>query len=132
MTKTEISKNQLIYLASLYSLESTSRIRQRRFERVQKLTALMLKDGYIVFSPIVYNHPLAIEYKLPPGWDFWKRIDTYYVNRCDSMLILKDEGWKNSIGVTAEIKMAQKTFKKIAFVCFDGDNKYWFEEYIEL
>ena len=31
------------YLASLYSLESTSEIRQQKFERVQKLTALNLK-----------------------------------------------------------------------------------------
>ena len=91
------SSSKLICLASLYSLDSTPEIRQKRYERAQALTALLLSNGYIVFSPIAYNHPIAIKFNLPPGWDFWEPIDTCYINKCDEMWILKDEGWDRSV-----------------------------------
>lgn len=120
--------NKLIYLASLYSINSTPEIRQERYERVQELTALMLLNGYIVFSPITYNHPIAIKFNLPPGWEFWEPIDTCYINKCDEMLILKDDGWNKSVGITAEIEIAKKINKKIRFVYYERD-AYWFEDY---
>lgn len=127
------TKNTLIYLASLYSLESTPKIRKERYERVQTLMAEMLIDGFIVFSPISYNHPIAKKFHLSAGWEFWKPIDSCYINKCDSMLILKDEGWERSVGITAEIKIAKKLRKEIGFVHFERDglgrNTYCFEKF---
>lgn len=122
------SKNTLIYLASLYSLNSTPEIRQQRYERVQELTALMLSNGYIVFSPIAYNYPMAIKFNLPPEWEFWEPIDTCYINKCDEMLILKDDGWNKSVGITTEIEIAKKINKKIRFIHYERD-AYWLEDY---
>lgn len=124
------SKNKLIYLASLYSLNSTPEIRQERYEDVQKLTAKMIKDGYIVFSPITYNHPMAVKYNLPPGWAFWKPVDSCYIKKCDYMLIMidKDNLWHQSEGIMAEIKIAQKFKKKIGYIRWE-DGDYWFERF---
>ena len=126
----KVPKNKLIYLASLYSLDSTPEIRQKRYEEVQELAAQMIKDGYITFSPITYNHPMAVKYSFPPGWTFWKPIDTCYLKKCDYMLIMIDKYnlWYRSEGIMAEIKIAKRLKKKIGYVRYES-RRYWFEKF---
>jgi nucleoside 2-deoxyribosyltransferase len=92
---------KLIYLASPYNDESAD-LREKRYQEACKACVWLMCRGWIVYSPIVHNHPLATNYDLPKGWDFWQRADTCTLERCDEMLILTIDGWDTSRGIKAE------------------------------
>jgi len=71
-----------------------------------------------VFSPIVHSHPL-VAFALPTGWDFWERIDRAYLARCDEVVVLMLDGWRESAGVRAEIALAHDLGKPVRFLGVD-------------
>ena len=96
----------MIYLASPYS-DPDPAIRQWRFEAACKATAQMFRAGLIVFSPIVHSHPLT-QYGLPSEWKFWQRYDHAYLEACSALAVLTLDGWRESEGVSNEIKTANE------------------------
>lgn len=94
----------MIYLASPYSHPDPA-IRQLRYESACKATAALLRQGCMVISPIVNSHPL-VDFGLPPDWQFWRRYDLEIMNCCDGLVVLTLAGWRESVGVSAEIKLA--------------------------
>ena len=44
-----------------------------------------------------------------PGgdWEFWKRVDTDFLERCDQLVVLCLPGWDKSVGVEAEVSIAR-------------------------
>jgi hypothetical protein len=97
----------LTYLACPYS-DPRDFVREQRFEACTLATVWLIKNhGLNVFSPITHSHPLH-ERGLAGNWEFWKRIDTEYLNCSNRLVVLAIPGWKESTGVTAEIKIAQE------------------------
>lgn len=104
----------MIYLASPYThLDPT--VRQSRFEAVCQATAALIRRGEIVYSPIVHGHPLC-QYGLPGDWAFWQEYDLAFLKKCDRLFVLTLEGWKESVGVRAEIEAAQKLEKPVTYL----------------
>lgn len=110
-----------IYLAVPYS--GTDEQRQERFEKVNKVAAKLMKEGHIVFSPISHNHPIATECGLPMGWNYWKNHDTSFIKWCDILCILTLDGWAESVGIKAEIKIAATYAKQVIYI--DRGCKQW-------
>lgn len=134
MSKKFPNKHDLIYLASLYSLDAINNWdkKEERFQRVMELTSLLYRDGYQVFSPIIHCHPMSRAYGLPGTFNFWKKIDTTFISHCDWLVILKDEGWERSEGITGEITIAKRLVKPISFITFNSyDKDYQFEKFVE-
>lgn len=96
-----------IYLATPYS-DSDPAVRQRRFEAVNKLAAKLMAGGFMVFSPISHTHPIAVVGDLPTGWDYWERYDRKILAICDEVIVFCQDGWQESVGVQAEIKIAEE------------------------
>lgn len=96
----------LIYLGSPYNHEDEAVRRERFFLNLMALGEI-LKLGFIPYSPIVHNHPLASELKMGVGWDIWQRHDLEILSRCDELWIYKLPGWKESQGLKAEIQFAE-------------------------
>lgn len=94
----------MIYLASPYSHPDPA-VRQRRFEAACEYTARLMNAGLLVFSPVVHSHPL-VAYGLPTDWEYWRRLDVAHLDRCERMMVLKLDGWRESVGVEAEIAVA--------------------------
>jgi hypothetical protein len=120
-------KNSLFYLASLYSLDTknkTDALREARYQHVKLLTAKMLADGWLIFSPIAYCHAMVLDHELPGEWPFWERIDETFIKACDRLLVLQQPGIERSVGINAEIAIAKKFNKPIHTVVFDGGNYY--------
>lgn len=107
MLKTRGLEDRIIYLASPYS-HSDKDVVEKRFAQVREITANLTKFGYIIFSPILHSHPLAVQHGLKGDWDFWKRIDEAFIKASGLLLVAKIDGWEQSKGVTAEIKIAEK------------------------
>ena len=95
----------LVYLAVPYSHVDLD-VRVKRFEASNVATAELMKDGYYVFSPISMSHPIAEQCSTPGDWNFWAKFDTAFISCCHKLFVLTLDGWDKSIGVTAEIKIA--------------------------
>ncbi len=87
-----------------------------RFKQVNKAAGELMSERKHVFSPISHTHPIAEETSLPLGWDYWEQYDRRFIEMCDEMYILMLDGWEDSIGVQAEIKIAKELGKKITYI----------------
>lgn len=95
----------MIYLACPYTHPDPSIVR-KRFEYVTRATGCLMKRGLVVFSPITQSHLVAEMEDMPGTWEFWAEQDLAVLKRCDALYVLCLPGWKESVGVTAEIKAA--------------------------
>lgn len=107
-----VFKDGLLYLASPYSHEA-SLIRRERFIAACEASTALIKQGWLIFSPIVHSVPLHIYTNFGFKWDDWKDYDLKFVSYCDSFAVLKLAGWEESIGVQAELKYAKDYRKRL-------------------
>ena len=89
---------------------------EESFKVANKATAMLMKMGNIVFSPISQNHPVAMQEEMPTEWDFWESFDTEFLKWCDALYAIKIPGWEKSTGLTAERKIAAELGKEIVFM----------------
>lgn len=104
----------MIYLASPYS-HPDAMIRRQRFHAACRAAANLLASGLTVFSPIVHGHPL-VDHGLPTNWPFWERFDRDHMTRCDEVVVLMLDGWRESVGVAAEIRIAGELGKPVRYL----------------
>ena len=106
---TDAQKDGFLYLAQPYS--DPSRItRGYRYWAALMASAILMKKGYTVFSPIAHGH--RISSLLGPqamGYDRWKILDEAVIKSpaCKGLVILKLDGWKESEGLENEVYRAQ-------------------------
>lgn len=74
------------------------------------------KEGRVVIAPISMGHGPARRFGLPTDWKFWAKVDSEILKVCDRILIVKLPGWQDSVGVSAEIKLAKELEKEIIFI----------------
>ena len=116
MTQTDASEVYLkIYLAVPYN-DKDPKVRQERFDKVNLIAARLMNTGLLIFSPISHTHPIAQADDLPKDWAFWQRYDITFIEWCDEMYVLQLPGWKESVGVQAEIKIARRLNKPIVYL----------------
>ena len=113
----EPERTGIIYLAVPYSHKDES-IQEERFEKVNEVSAYLLRNGFTVLSPISMMHPVA-KYGLPTDWKFWAKIDTDFMLACEKVLVLRLEGWETSVGVTVEIKLAESLGIEVGYMDYD-------------
>lgn len=107
----------MIYLASPYSHPDPA-VREQRFRAACQAAVALLHAGRVVFSPIAHSHPLA-QHGLPGNWHFWERYDRAFLERCDEVLVLMLDGWEESVGVQAEIRIARELGKPVRYLAPD-------------
>jgi nucleoside 2-deoxyribosyltransferase len=104
----------VIYLCSPYS-HPDSAVRQERFEAACRAAAELVRQGKTVYSAIVHSHAIA-KYGLPLDWRFWERHDRRFLEICDEVVVLMLDGWRESVGVQAEIEIARALGKPVTFL----------------
>src|SRR3954463_14469638 len=90
-------------------------MREARFRTINRHAAAMMAAGVFVFSPISHTHPIAEAGALPGDWDFWEAYDRAMISRCSRMGVLMLDGWRGSVGVAAEIAIAEEMGIPIEF-----------------
>jgi len=105
----------VIYLASPYSHVDPA-VRQWRFDAACRATAVMLRAGMDVFSPIVHSHPVAAWGLDAMDHRFWMRVDRPYLDWCESVAVLTLPGWRESKGIAAELDIARAADKLVFHV----------------
>lgn len=106
---------QLVYLASPYSHPNDT-VRHARFHIACKVAAKLMHQGVLVFSPIAHSHPIVVAGDLPTGWEFWEKYDRAVLSACRAVYVLILDGWEESIGIHAEIKIAKEMDIPILYV----------------
>ena len=107
----------MIYLASPYS-HPDPEVRKQRFRDVCIAAARLIRAEHVVFSPIAHGHPIA-EHGLPTDWKYWERHDREQLEHCNKVVVLMLDGWRESVGVQAEIRIACELGKPVRYVAAD-------------
>ena len=103
----------MIYLASPYS-HPDAIVRQARFDAACQATADLIRAGLPVVAPVVMGHPL-VRYGLSGDWSFWQPLAKECLRRCDKLVVLQIDGWRESEGVQAEIQLAADLEKRVDY-----------------
>ena len=92
----------MIYLACPYSHEDHE-VMIKRFKAACFVAGNLMRQNTSVYSPISHSHSICdfggIGYKDP----VWYGYDLWYVDRCEDMMVVDIDGWKESKGVALEI-----------------------------
>lgn len=105
----------LTYLACPYSHPDRA-VRVARFNAVNVVAGQLMRQGHLVFSPISHTHPIAEAGGLPLGWDFWAAFDRAYLEASRGLIVLRLDGWRESVGVTAEIALAAELGIPVSYI----------------
>lgn len=101
------------YLGSPYSHED-GLIRARRHRQVCEAAARLFERGIYTYSPIA--HTVAIN-ELgglnEAAFEYWRPFDLGMVDRLTGLMVLMLPGWRESVGLQAEIAHARATGKPI-------------------
>jgi hypothetical protein len=96
------------YVATPYSHISPA-IMQRRYElAVQAVLSLVkMYPGQMIYSPIVYWHPVALAHKLPTDHIYWQAINDTELLVCDEVFVIQFKDWEHSRGIARELETAR-------------------------
>ena len=108
---------KLIYLASPYSAKKRSTI-HKRFDAAVRACLHLWEQGYLVYGPIFYTHPISACLPHVPR-DAWMELDLRLLEKCDELWVLCIPGWKKSVGVRTEIHWAKKFGKPVRYLKLD-------------
>ena len=100
--QTPIDEIHYIYLASPFSHPDPQE-RKARVARIAKITARLIAEGHIVFSPVAYTAEIQKDGDPPAGW---YRFTLRQLAACTHLLVVKLEGWEESDGIKKEIAFA--------------------------
>lgn len=103
----------MIYLASPFSSPSSD-VRRERFEAVQRATLILIQRGCVVFSPITYSHQFAAE--IGTAFEPWQTFDLAMIDAASELWVLMLAGWRESIGVQAELRHARRLGLPVVFL----------------
>lgn len=102
------------YLAIPYT-HPDAKVREARFELVNKIASKLMQQGRFIFSPISHSHPIAL-HGLPKGWDYWEKYDHVFLTLSDKLIIIMAEGWEDSVGIKKEMELMKQMNKPIEFI----------------
>lgn len=91
-----------IFISSPYT-HPDENIREQRYRQVSRYLAYLLSTHRVAFSPISACHNLAKDFVLPTRAVDWFYYNFSIMSVASALHVLTLEGWKESIGVQAEI-----------------------------
>ncbi|HBT76702.1 MAG TPA: DUF1937 domain-containing protein [Planctomycetaceae bacterium] len=106
----------ILYVACPYS-HIDPEVREYRFRTACRASALLMKAGIVVFSPLSHSVPIA-EYvgEVESDHEFWLGQDIPILQRCEELLIIGMPGWTESLGVRKEMFEALALQKPITLI----------------
>lgn len=101
-------KTQLSYLASPYSHKNPI-IKLWRFIKISRIAAkLHLTGRFVLITPISASVPQNFFGQMGCAWATWEKVDCEYIRNCKEVLVCTMQGWRESVGVNAEILFAKE------------------------
>ena len=104
----------MIYLASPYS-HPDPLVRHARFDAACRAAARLTLAGTPVLASVIQGHAM-LRYGVPGDWSFWAPLARAYIARCDELIVLKLDGWRESQGVRAELALARELGRRVNYL----------------
>lgn len=111
-----LPKYGIIYLGSPYSLQADLDEAARLAEDA---AAYLMGYGFVVYAPIPHGHAIASGRWLRTEWSFWKRQCEPFIDAAAALVVLKLDGWRDSVGLTYEIARFHEAGKPIVYVTME-------------
>jgi hypothetical protein len=106
----------MLYIACPYSHRDAA-VRNHRYRMACCAAAMLIKHRIVVFRPLPHSVPVAqIGGISETDTDVWLEQDLPFLRCCDEVLVLGLPGWKESIGVRAEIAEAMSFEKPVSII----------------
>lgn len=87
------------------------------FKDAARLAARLILNGYVVFSPIVHTHPIAVYGEIDHlDHELWMKLDRHMMNACDALVVAMMPGLEESVGVQIEIDYFYAAGKPVHFL----------------
>ncbi len=114
-----------IYLATPYSHKDPA-VRQARFEAVTKAAGELIAQDHHVFSPITHSHPIALAHPdMPTHYEYWREFNEWMIANSEALVVYEIDGWRESVGVAAEIAYAERSRKRVGWFMVWGGGIIW-------
>ena len=118
-----IKLTKLVYLASAYTYKqgdtrTRARVQKLRYQDVTKAAGILTdRYGYAFILPITQSYQLAQYMKKRDGeFKAWETIDLTFISKCDEVWVYMNDGWKESVGVRAEIEFAHEIGTPVRYI----------------
>lgn len=102
----------LLYISSPYSHKDEI-IVESRYNKTFLFTQELIKEGFNVYSPIVYLHPLSKGIINSQGFNYWKNFDLLMLEKSDLLVEYLLHGYLMSEGMQQERKFATEKGIKV-------------------
>lgn len=80
-------------------------------------TALLIRSGVAVFSPIAHTHGVAVHGRIDPlDHTIWIPADKPFMDVCGAIIMLRAEGWGESYGMAVEMKAFRAARKLVLWM----------------
>lgn len=122
MSSDSFKRNKRVYLANPYSCRTDNEDYNGLIRTVRKAVesymggVLKKKYGVTLILPIAQSESMANICAFGTGFGEWAQDDFTYIEGCDELWVLLEDGWEESIGVQAEIKFALDHNKPVKYV----------------
>ena len=103
----------MIYLASPYT--GPDDVMEQRYALTCKACAGLVKKGFLIYSPIVHWHSIAVAHKLPRSHEFWRTLDYDMIRLSSGVIVLTIDGWQTSIGLSEDLSAANMYHKSVTY-----------------
>lgn len=109
------SEQKLVYLSSPYSSIEDKELLMKQLMTISG-KYMVQNPGHHVVSPL-FNHPsLALVPEMGSDYKFWKDYSRNLLKRCDSIIIVRFDGYYESSGVVDEYRFASSLNIPILFL----------------
>ena len=108
----------MIYIAGPY-WDPNPDVIEQRMKVVYAVIADLCEGGHHPITPMLM-HAVVKEHNLPNDFEFWGALSLKLLGKCSSMYVLELPGWKNSKGLTAEIKFCKEHDIPVVHLKVDG------------
>lgn len=98
--------NELTYVASPYTSEDPE-VMNERYKMVTAYITECVNKGEVVISPVMYCRLFGTIHDRRAWADFWPDFCLLILVKCEYLRVVKMDGWKLSVGVSAEISFAR-------------------------
>ena len=100
------------YVASAYS-SAYKWLRHKRVIQAASFAGWLLQQGIYIYAPIPHTHTIAEMCDLPKGFDFWEQYDIHMIKNSCGIIVLCNQGYLQSKGVTHEANACMEMNKPI-------------------
>ena len=106
---------RISYLMSPYT-HKDPRVMQGRYEKAVEVVYALTTKNHLIFSPIMYCHPIAEMCDVARNYDFWRPFNRAMILISDASIVLQLKNWHESTGILHEMNLFRATNKHICYV----------------